>query len=394
MSFFFFFEATQREKSLVRARGLHFERAEELRRRARKRKSGWGGGRSSPCACACVRAVWLQHRSSLSEKRLPLPLTHTVDWAAAEAVQAADLAEAADVVALREWAQANKIGLTVVGPEGPLANGGPDQSDTTKFRPFTGEDAGNMWTYHAVSAVIRGVSLLAAQPEVDQRRIGITGISWGGYLTCIVAGLDHHLNVAVPVYGCGFLGDNSAWKSSWLEKMPPDARQRWLEEFDPSRYLGQVRCPILFLNSASDFAYPLDSYRASYRLVPARLRHVSVVPGLPHGHIWTFGEVDAFVDSVLRRGVPLAHVGRMKIKGNTVSSSVKSPTPVNRAYLHYTVDTGDWQHRHWETSPAELKDGKIRCRLPAQRPLVFYLAVTDERGLRVSAEHEELAAAK
>lgn len=296
------------------------------------------------------------------------------------------------------WASHGYVALAMdtagCGPEGPLANGGPDQSDTTKFRPFTGEDVGNMWTYHAVSAVIRGVSLLAAQPEVDQRRIGITGISWGGYLTCIVAGLDHRLNVAVPVYGCGFLGDNSAWKSSWLEKMPPDARQRWLEEFDPSRYLGQVRCPILFLNSASDFAYPLDSYRASYRLVPARLRHVSVVPGLPHGHIWTFGEVDAFVDSVLRRGVPLAHVGRMKIKGNTVSSSVKSPTPVNRAYLHYTVDTGDWQHRHWETSPAELKDGKIRCRLPAQRPLVFYLAVTDERGLRVSAEHEELAAAK
>ena len=52
MSFFFFFEATQREKSLVRARGLHFERAEELRRRARKRKSGWGG---EVCVCGGER---------------------------------------------------------------------------------------------------------------------------------------------------------------------------------------------------------------------------------------------------------------------------------------------------------------------------------------------------
>ena len=32
-----------------------------------------------------------------------------------------------DVVALREWAQANKINLTVVGPEAPLAAGVVDE---------------------------------------------------------------------------------------------------------------------------------------------------------------------------------------------------------------------------------------------------------------------------
>src|ERR1019366_7476025 len=86
---------------------------------------------------------------------------------------------------------------------------------------------------------------------------------------CIVAGLDDRLKVAVPVYGCGFLGDDSFWKATSLAKMPPDARSRWLRDFDPSQYLGGVNCPILFLNGSNDFAYPLDSYRASYRLVPS-----------------------------------------------------------------------------------------------------------------------------
>src|ERR1039457_2747146 len=54
------------------------------------------------------------------------------------------------------------------GPNGPLPDGGPDQADTTKFRDFTDDEARDMWTYHAVSAVIRGVSLLATLPEVDQ----------------------------------------------------------------------------------------------------------------------------------------------------------------------------------------------------------------------------------
>jgi dienelactone hydrolase len=45
-----------------------------------------------------------------------------------------------------------------------LADGGPDQGDDTKFRRFTSDDVRDMWTYHAVVAVIRGHALLAAQP--------------------------------------------------------------------------------------------------------------------------------------------------------------------------------------------------------------------------------------
>jgi dienelactone hydrolase len=296
------------------------------------------------------------------------------------------------------WARRGYVALAMdtagCGPNGRLEDGGPDQTDATKFRDFTDDDASDMWTYHAVSAVMRGVSLLAALPEVDGGRIGITGISWGGYLTCIVAGLDDRLKVAVPVYGCGFLGDDSVWKTTWLAKMRPEVRARWLRNFDPSQYLSGVNCPILFLNGSNDFAYPLDSYRASYRLVPAKFRHVSVVLDLPHGHIWTFDEVDVFVDSVLRGGTPLPRLGQTKINGDRVSAKVVSRLPIKRAALHYTTDTGEWQKRRWQTVPAELKRGTITARLPRQRPLVWYLTVTDERGLRVSTEHEELCAAR
>lgn len=32
-------------------------------------------------------------------------------------------------------------------------------------------------------------------------------------MTCVVAGCDPRYKFAVPVYGCGFLGDNSAWSN-------------------------------------------------------------------------------------------------------------------------------------------------------------------------------------
>jgi len=296
------------------------------------------------------------------------------------------------------WARRGYVALAMDlsgnGPDGRLPDGGPDQSDQTKFRDFTDPEAREMWTYHAVAAVIRGHSLLAAQPEVDPRRIGITGISWGGYLTCIVAGIDDRLKVAVPVYGCGFLNENSYWKEKSLAAMNAEARERWIKNFDPSQYLGGVDCPILFLNGSNDFAYPMDSYHKSYELVRPHLRTVSVIVRLKHGHYWEFGEVDSFVDSVLAGGKPLAKLQPMQITGSTATARVDSPVRQKKAELHYTNDTGEWQKRDWKTAGAELSAGTISARLPAERPLVCYLSVTDERGAQVSTGHAELSAVK
>lgn len=294
------------------------------------------------------------------------------------------------------WAKRGYVALAMdtagAGPAGPLPDGGPDQSDPTKFREFLDTEVGEMWTYHAVAAVIRGHSLLASLPEVDAQRIGITGISWGGYLTCIVAGLDNRLKVAVPVYGCGFLGENSVWKNSSLARMSPAAQARWLHYFDPSNYLSAVNCPILFLNGSNDFAYPLDSYKKSYRLVRERWRQVSVVLNLPHGHIWTFPEVDHFVDGALRGGVALVRLQPPQITGNRVSAAFESAVPVKEASLNFTADIGEWQKRRWQTIPALIDGNVITASLPEPRPLTLFLSLTDERKLRVSTEHAELAA--
>jgi len=300
--------------------------------------------------------------------------------------------------AFREWADhwakrgyvALAMDLAGHGPDGRLPDGGPDQDDQTKFRDFADADANQMWTYHAVAAVLRGHSLLAAQPKVDRRRIGITGISWGGYLTCIVAGVDDRLKVAVPVYGCGFLQDNSVWLDRF-SKMSEVQRQRWVDYFDPSRYLSGVNCPILFLNGSNDFAYPLDSYQKSYRQIKGPMT-LSVKIRLPHGHIWTFPEVDCFVDSVLKNSEPLPKLKPMKIADGLAMATFSSKVPVTKAELNYTTDEGEWQKRLWKTVPAELVHGKVTARLPVERPLVCYLSVTDQRNVTVSTPHVTLLA--
>jgi len=301
--------------------------------------------------------------------------------------------------AFKEWAEhwakkgyvALAMDLAGNGPNGRLPDGGPDQADGLKFHNFTEAEAREMWTYHAVAAVVRANSLLRSLPDVNPERIGITGISWGGYLTCIVAGIDPRFKVAVPVYGCGFLGDNSVWKDKSLAAMTPESRAVWLQLFDPSQYLGNVRHPILFVNGTSDFAYPLDSYQKSYRLVPTKWRHVSIAVNRPHGHIWTFPEVDAFVDGALSGKPLLVRVDAPVFTGGRLTAKLDRAETWKEASLCYTTNSGAWQQRTWQKIPAQVQGREVSAEVPSARPLVAFLALTDERGAAISSEQVELS---
>lgn len=300
--------------------------------------------------------------------------------------------------AFRQWAElwakrgyvALAMDLAGNGPAGKrLSDGGPAADDDVKFRPFTSETARDMWTYHAVAAVLRGHALLAAQPEVDKNRIGITGISWGGYLTCIVAGIDDRLKVAVPVYGCGFLSENSVWADEGrFAKMPAENRNRWIELFDPAGYLPTAKCPMLFVNGTNDAAYPLDSYQKSYRLVksPPTLR---VTINMPHGHEagWAPAEIGAFVDSVLKDGKKLLKLRPPIVDGTTIAAEVEGEGFAS-GQLNFTTDAGRWQDRKWHTASAKWDPEKRRlsAELPTRRPLTFFFTATDERGMVTSSQ--------
>ncbi len=294
------------------------------------------------------------------------------------------------------WAKRGYVGLAMdlggCGPDGRLADGGPNQGDVEKFRPFTTDngDYQNMWTYQSIANILRGHALLLAQKEVDPNRIAATGISWGGYLTCILAGVDTKLKAAVPVYGCGFLHENSTWKEGRFDKMSPEQRDRWIGLFDPSKHVGRANFPMLFVNGTNDFAYPLDSYQKTYRL-PKGPVFLSITVKRPHGHIFTFKEVDTFIDSVLLKDAkPLATVSTMKFDADkkTVSATFLSAVPIPKAELVWTTDGGPWQKREWKSAPATIDGETVSATMPLEPPTCFYLLLTDERGLPISTPTE------
>ena len=307
--------------------------------------------------------------------------------------------------AYREWVELwNDRGYAAIamdlrgnGPDGqPLPDAGPAQEHDVIFdvnRPW--ED---MWTYHAVAAVVRSHSLLRSLPGVDPERIGLTGISWGGYLTCIAAGVDKRFGCAVPVYGCGFLQYNSA--EDWMKvfsRMTPCERRRWHNLCDPSIYLATAGMPLLFVTGTNDFAYPLDSLKMSYSIAPGPL-WLCVRKEMPHGHGvgWEPEEIGAFMDFQLCDGPALPRVVEMETYGSSVRARFRSSRELAAAWLLYTTDSGRWQERKWHQVPAEFTidkvekayGGAITAEIPSGTT-TYYLAVEDTEGLYGNCSHVE-----
>jgi len=270
---------------------------------------------------------------------------------------------------------------------GPPGWGGFDHYD---------DPIADQWTYHAVAAAVRGHSLLRSLPEVDTARVGVTGISWGGYLTCIVAAVDDRFVFAAPVYGCGFLGDNSAWLTRFQGMTRVNA-EKWLGLWDPSVYLPRAKMPFLWVTGSNDFAYPMDSLQKSYSAlkVPYTL---CVRLRMPHGHGAAGenpAEILAFADSVTRGGRPLPAITRVVREGRAVRADfATSGRAIAKAELNFTTHTGKWQERVWQAQPAAInkgdaETGTLEAELPEESKVWYFNLFTDD-GLCVSSRHEEL----
>src|SRR5262249_51696786 len=133
-----------------------------------------------------------------------------------------------------------------------------------------------------------------------------------------------------------------------------------------------------------------------YRLVNNRLLCVKV--NMPHGHPqgWAPKEIGLFADLHLGGGKEFpSFVGEMQYlsRGLRFLGAIKYQAPVEleKAEVHWTTDTkSPWQQRKWTTKRAATHTDVIRGELPRIRPLVFFMTMTDKRGVTVSTEHQEL----
>jgi len=259
--------------------------------------------------------------------------------------------------------------------------GGPKQDDVHKFfrldEPFT-----EQWQYHSVSNIVRAHSLIRSFTEVNPQKTAITGISWGGYLTNLVAGVDHRFSAAVPVYGCGFLHEGSAWDSQF-DSLGLEATQRWVELWDPSSYVSNSTVPMLFINGTNDFAYFVENWQRTANL--AKDAKLSMIPELKHSHLHGAEpeEIYSFISQELEDNSEFISSIKVKQKGNKAKYSIKQVNEQQEVYLAYTTDSNRSPEREWKLKALDKVKGKITVPTNAELWYIYWL---DDRGNRRSSE--------
>jgi dienelactone hydrolase len=94
------------------------------------------------------------------------------------------------------------------------------------------------WMVQSVTDQRRGVDYLRTRPEVDEQRILLFGGSLGGWIGCLVAGLDNRFAaVVLTVIG------------AWVEGATDDARTRWVNMLN---FAPRLQAPTLMVNATGD----------------------------------------------------------------------------------------------------------------------------------------------
>ena len=292
------------------------------------------------------------------------------------------------------WAQRGyaviAMDLSGNGKDGKrLPLGGPDQDPRKKFTSID-SSLNQQWVYHAVYNVALAHSLLLSFKEVDKNNTGITGISWGGFLTCISAGLDNRYKAAVPVYGCGYYFDTAGvnYRAN-LNKLSKSSAERWIKQYDPSNFIGQSKAKFLWITGAKDQHFNPSMFSRTYHEVLSS-SSFRIIPDMPHGHTEgaTPDEIAVFMNHYLKN-VPYLFpcFDSIQIANNTINATVRSTEPIVVATLCYTKDkTLPFEKRVWYTLPASVVGKKITTQLP-EGINMWMIDIEDAKGMLGSSKY-------
>lgn len=134
------------------------------------------------------------------------------------------------------------------------------------------------WGRNDYTDVMNGVEeVLRRNPWIDRERLGVTGGSYGGYLTNWIVGHTNIFKAAVTLRSVvNFVSDEGTRDGAYGHK--DDFGGDLFEKFDlywersPLKYAANVKTPILILHSENDFRVPLEQGEQWFRA----LKHFGV----------------------------------------------------------------------------------------------------------------------
>ncbi len=296
-------------------------------------------------------------------------------------------------------------------------------------------DASESVIFDGVLSAMKSLYLLRSQPDVDTTRIGVVGISWGGYMTTMVCGLaGDRVKAGFALYGCGFfdLGSQSSPTNApynpklprtGLARLSPEERERWLACLDAGRRAPEMKAAYYLAAATNDFFGWPQAAQGTLDAIPGEKNHLYApnanhkvpVPGgdiastekpdpnfvptafqpypTPKGQKanWLSMEVPYFEYYLKDIGKPFPKVRVVPGKDPQIASFyVTAPHPLISVEVYWAkaapaVQTAnDIKNRVWQALPATKADETYQAQLPPEAGDWFAL-VSDDRPVTVSS---------
>ena len=240
------------------------------------------------------------------------------------------------------------------------AEGGPDESKAGSLYDDPNNTA-DSWVYHCVHNVIMCNNLLRNNAAVNPKQIAITGISWGGVVTNLVSGVDKRFAAFAPIYGAGYLYEDSFWTSKGT--FGGDSKDAWIAAYDPSQYIAYNVKPTLYVSGVDDNCFATINRMRSAKLAKGKVFY-SQRSDLEHGYTWaqTY-EVYAFFEHILFGKDTMSFIGDTRIEGNRIYFETENDK-FDNVQLVYTTSTDTDSHKWtFKTQLVSIKNGW--CTMPA-----------------------------
>jgi dipeptidyl aminopeptidase/acylaminoacyl peptidase len=153
--------------------------------------------------------------------------------------------------------------------------------------------------------VLAAVDHVVAQGFVDTSRLGVTGGSYGGFLTLWLLGTCDRFRAGVAVCASAdqriqyYTSDIMRWREQQLGG-PPWEREEVFKRVSPSSHAHKIRAPLLFLHAEDDTRVPIVNSEIIYSTVK-RLGVPSTFVRYPSGNHGFSGSAPRFLCDTLNR---------------------------------------------------------------------------------------------
>ena len=230
------------------------------------------------------------------------------------------------------------------------------------------------WLHYACRTCIIANSFLHHCAGVDPYKIGVCGVSWGGYITSIISGYDDRFAFAIPFYCTNDMLDDQTPIRTYLES------HRKFEIFDNYEPLKYVETPFLYIGSNSDqysniqsAGKVVSSMKNGYMAIVDRLLH-------SHAHALSRDEQFFFANNVLTKKEKL----KLEFTNeSTLVITIPDGRKVLEGSVYYTDEEEINKDTRWRSTSldiSELTQTKVITTSLREGTKYFYASIIDEKG--------------